>query len=86
MVQDARPLKELTDVELTLALRELFEEKGLKHIVEELVVRGWSVQLNLPTYGTTGFEYRPIALAAGAGFQVTRVTTPHDIASLKEKS
>ena len=64
-------------------LRDVFNQH--REIFEELVIRGWSVDLILPTNDTTlGYGYVPGSLADNAGFVVNRSITPEIVHRLVE--
>lgn len=72
------------DVELAYELRNLFEDN--RRLFEELVVRGWTVELKLPADGMMlAFGFSPTGLADGAGFVVTRVVSPEYLHRVIEK-
>jgi len=74
-----RTYRTATAVELEGKLRALFKEN--KAIFEELVLRGWSISLSLPTDGMTlGYGYAPLSLSPDAGFVVSRSVTPPMVA------
>src|SRR5262249_39791233 len=69
--------------ELEQKLRDVFKEN--RDVFEELVIRGWPIELALPTLGMeTGYGYAPSSLSDEAGFIVSRAVTPAHITSLIE--
>jgi hypothetical protein len=73
-----RKYRKTPAVELEAKLRAVFAAN--KDIFEELVVRGWSVSLSLPTHGTANnLGYSPLGLEPNAGFHVARSVTPWEV-------
>ncbi len=62
-------------IELEAKLRDLFAEN--RDIFEELIIRGWTVDLSLPSDGAIlNFGYAPTGLSVNAGFSVSRSMSP----------
>lgn len=74
----SRSLKETSTELLEANLRQMFADN--REVFEELILRGWTVTLDLGTHGVMlNYGYSPMGLSSDAGFRVSRVVTPVQI-------